>query len=338
MLRPAYRITVGDQVIDTTIEARASTALELTVRLDLDTPADAVTLRQGQVGGLRAQPGDTMSVDLGYADEDKLVRVLTGSVVAVEPGLQTQRITGHSGGDTLLRTFMDRTFEDTTAGAIVRALATAAGLDVASVEDGPALPAYVIDGRRPVARHVRDLAYLAGFDTWVTADGKLVFEGFTGNRTVHRLRYGEHVLHAELRRSRPRAGSVQVWGDSPGAGGDESWAWLTKDFGPRHGTSGSAPPMLLIERAAVRTGRLAAAVAQAAAETLTEQALHGRVRIQGRPQLLLGQLIRLEGFPDRAGVDALEGTYQVRAVRHHLTKAAGLTTDVAFRSLQGVAP
>ncbi|MEU1465860.1 hypothetical protein ABZ467_35475 [Streptomyces sp. NPDC005727] len=338
MLRPAYRIVVGDKVVDTTVEAKASTAIELTVRLDLDTPVDSVTLRQGQVGGLGAQPGDDLSVDLGYADEDQLFRVLTGSVVAVEPGLETKRITGHSGGDKLVRTFVDRTFEDTTAGDIVRALATEAGMDVHSVEDGPPFPAYVIDGRRPVARHLRDLAYLAGFDTYVTAEGKLVFEGFTGNRTVHKVKYGEHVLHAELQRTRSRAGTVQVWGDSPGSGGDESWAWLTKDFGPRHGTSGTAKPMLLIERAAVRTSKLAAAVAESVAETLAEQALHGRVRIQGRPQLFLGDLIRLEGFPDRAGVDELEGTYQVRGVRHHLTKAAGLITDVEFRTRQGVAP
>lgn len=338
MLRPAYRIVVGDKVVDTTVEARASTAIELIVRLDLDTPADSVTLRQGQVGGLRAKPGDDLSIDLGYADEDQLFRVLTGSVVAVEPGLQTKRITGHSGGDKLLRTFVDKTFEDTTAGDIVRALASEAGIDVDSVEDGPPFPAYVIDGRRPIARHLRDLAYLAGFDTYLTAGGKLVFEGFTGNRTVHKLEYGEHVLQAELQRLRPRAGTVQVWGDSPGSGGDESWAWLTKDFGPRHGTSGTAKPMLLIERPAVRTSKLAGAVAASAAETLGEQAVHGRVRIQGRPQLFLGDLVRLEGFPDTAGVDELEGTYQVRAVRHQLTKTAGLITDVEFRSLQGVAP
>ncbi|WP_328335087.1 hypothetical protein OHA70_10435 [Kribbella sp. NBC_00382] len=339
MLRPAYRIVVGDKVVDTTVEAKASTAIELTVRLDLDTPADSVTLRQGQVGGLRAQPGDELSVDLGYADEDQqLFRVLTGSVVAVEPGLEVKRITGHSGGGKLLKTFVDKTFEDTTAGDIVRALASEAGIEVDTVEDGPPFPAYVVDGRRPIARHLRDLAYLAGFDTYVTADGKLVFEGFSGNRTVHKLKYGEHVLAAELQRVSPRAGTVQVWGDSPGSGGDESWAWLTKDFGPRHGTSGTTKPMLLIERPAVRTSKLAAAVAASAAETLTEQALRGRVRIQGRPQLFLGDLIRLEGFPDKAGVDELEGTYQVRGVRHQLTKAGGLITDVEFRSLQGVAP
>lgn len=339
MLRPAYRIVLGDHVVDTTQEARASTAVELTVRLDLDTPADGFTLCQGQVGGLRPKPGDDASIDLGYADDQTgLVRVLTGLVVAVEPGLETKRITGHSTGDKLLRTFVDKTFEDTTAGDIVRVLAGEAGIDVDSVEDGPPLPAYVIDGRRPVARHVRDLAFLAGFDTYVTADGGLVFEAFSGSRTVHKLKYGEHVLAADLFRGRPRAGTVQVWGDSPGsARGDESWAWLTKDFGPRRGSSGTAAPTLLIERPAVRTGKLAASVAASAAETLTEQALHGRVRIQGRPQLALGDLVRLEGFPTQAGVDELDGNYQVRGVRHHLTKAAGLITDVEFRSLLGVA-
>lgn len=339
MLRPAYRIVIGDHVVDTTQEARASTAVELTVRLDLDAPADGFTLRQGQVGGLRPQPGDDAAISLGYADDPAgLVRVLTGLVVAVEPGLETKRITGHSTADKLLRTFVDKTFEDTTAGEVVRALGTEAGIDLDSVEDGPPLPAYVVDGRRPVARHLRDLAYLAGFDTYVTAAGGLVFEGFTGSRPVHKLKYGEHVLAAELFRARPRAGTVQVWGDSPGSSrGDESWAWLTKDFGARRGSAGTATPTLLVERAAVRTGKLAASVATSVAETLTEQALHGRVRIQGRPQLALGDVVRLEGFPERAGVDELDGNYQVRGVRHHLTKTTGLITDIEFRSLVGVA-
>lgn len=337
MLRPAYRIVLGDRVVDTTDEPRASTAVELTVRLDMDTPVDSFTLVQGQVGGLAAAPGDEASIDLGYADEDSgLVRVLTGLVVRVEPGLQTKRIVGHSAADALLRTFTDRTFEDGTAGDIVRSLADAAGVDIERVADGPQLPAYVVDGRRPAARHIRDLAWLAGFDTYLTADGRLVFEALTGSRTVHVLSYGEHVLAAELARIRPPAGTVQTWGESPGAArGDTSWAWLTKDFEPRHGSAGSEAPTLLVERPALRTTQAAATAAQAIADALGRDALRGRVRIQGRPQVALGDLVRLERFPPTAGVAEIDGQYQVRGVCHRLSKTAGLVTDITFRSLAG---
>jgi hypothetical protein len=338
VLRPAYRIVIGDQVVDTTIEPRASTAVELVVRLDLDTPVDAFTLRQGQVGGLRATPGDDASVDLGYADGDDPARVLTGLVVAVDPALETKRIVGHGAGDAMLRTFVGKTFEDTTAGAVVRSLAGEAGVGVERASDGPSLNAYVVDGRRPALPQIRDLAELSGFDVYLTPEGKLVFEAFTGSHTVHVLKYGEHVLAARLERARPRAGTVEVWGESPGSSrGDESWAWLTSDFGPRRGTAGSGAPTLLVERAAVRTAQMAATAATAIADTLTAGTLRGNLRIQGRAQVRLADLVRLEGFPAAAGVDELDGNYQVRAVRHRLSKRDGFTTEIGFRSLVGAA-
>jgi hypothetical protein len=334
VLRPAYRIVIADHVVDTTAEPKASTTLELVVRLDMDTPADGFTICQGQVGGLRAVPGDDASIELGYADDQAgLQRVVTGLVVAVDPDLETKRIVGHSTADALLRTYVDKTFEDGTAGDVVRSLANDAGLDVERVEDGPALPAYVVDGRRNAARHIRDLAYLAGFDTYVTAEGGLVFEAFAGNRTVHVLKYGEHVLAAELHRTRPAAATVATWGD--GAGGDESWAWLTKE--PLSGSAGSGSPTLVVERPALRTATAAAAAATSIAETLTELALRGRVRIQGRPQLQIGDLVRLERFPEAAGVDEIDGNYQIRGVRHRIDKVGGFLTDVDFRSLAGPA-
>lgn len=339
MLRPAYRITVGDRVVDTTAEPKASTAVELTVRLDMDTPADSVTLVQGQVGGLRAEPGDDMSVELGYSDEETgLIRVLTGTVVTVEPGLRTERVVGHSTADALLRTYVDRTFEDGTAGDIVTALAQEAGVDVERVEDGPELPAYVVDGRRSAARHIRDLAYLAGFDTYQVPTGGLVFEALAGSRTVHTLKYGEHVLAAEQWHARPRAGTVLTWGESPGSSrGDESWAWLTKDFTPRRGSAGTGAPTLVVERPALRTGKVAAAAATGIADALAASSLRVRVRIQGRPQVELGDLVRLERFPEKAAVDRLDGNYQVRGVQHRLTKVDGLLTDLTLRSLVGAA-
>ncbi|GAA1733623.1 hypothetical protein GCM10009809_31250 [Isoptericola hypogeus] len=335
MLRPAYRITIGDHVVDTTAEPRASTAVELHVRLDLDTPVDSVTLVQGQVGGLRAEPGDDVAVELGYADGDAgLVRVLTGAVVAVEPGLRTERVVGHSTADALTRTSVDKTFEDGSAGDVVRALAAEAGLDVERVSDGPQLPAYVVDSRRSAARHVRELARLAGFDTYVTPDGGLVFEAPAGTRTAHVLTYGEHVLGAEQCRERPRAATVLTYGESPGASkGDESWAWLTKDFETYRGSAGSGTPVLLVEQAALRTAAAAGTAARAIADVLTASAVGVRVRLQGRPQVRLGDLVELERFPERAGVDRLDGTYQVRAVEHRLTKTDGFLTDVTARSM-----
>ena len=69
MLRPVYRLRLGDQVVDTTDAPRASTVVELVVCLDMDTPADRLTLVLARVGELRPERGEEMVVELGWSGE-----------------------------------------------------------------------------------------------------------------------------------------------------------------------------------------------------------------------------------------------------------------------------
>src|SRR5260221_10778694 len=68
MLKPAYKLTIGGKVVDTTDEPKASTVVDLAVYLDLDTPADAVQLTLGSVGFLKPKQDDDATIELGYAD------------------------------------------------------------------------------------------------------------------------------------------------------------------------------------------------------------------------------------------------------------------------------
>jgi len=154
MLNPAYKLTIGDRIVDTTDEPQASTVVDLTVSLDMDAPADGFTLVLGQVGGLAPERDDEATIDLGYADNGGLIQVITGTVVTVEPGLTTRRIIGHSPASILLCTFVEQTYEGKTAGEIVRDLVGQAGVDVATVDDGITFPAYVIHGRRTIYHHI----------------------------------------------------------------------------------------------------------------------------------------------------------------------------------------
>ena len=329
LLRPAYRLTLGEQIIDTKDEPKASTAVDLMVRLDMDTPADGFTVVQGQVGGAAPGPEDDATIELGYTDTD-FELVLTGRVVDVRPGFETKRIVGLSTEDLLLRHHENETFEAMSAGDIVRELATRAGVDADRIDGGVTLPAFVVDGRRSVGAHIRDLAGLSGFDTYVTQEGALVFEEFAGQRTAHPLRFGEHVILIEVRRTRPAARTVEVWGESPGASrGTDSWAWLTKDFEAYRGTAGTGAPTMLLERSAIRTAEAAVSSATRTQVAVERSEVTGSVRIQGRPSVHLGDVVRLEGFP----LDDLDGNYQVRGVEHRITKAGGFVTDIGFRTV-----
>jgi hypothetical protein len=354
MLKPAYKLTIGRKsgaaagplgavsnvaaavpgsggakVIDTTSEPQASTLIDLVATLDMDGPASSFTLVMGQVGSFKVEQDAEVTIELGYADNGVLTQVMIGGVVHVEPTLITRRITGHSSLQLLHHTYVDQTYEEKNAGQIVRDLAEQAGVSVASAENGISFPAYVIDGRRCVARHLRDLAGLCGFDLYVNADNELVFKPFTGGATVHVLDYARHILALEIVRTPATISQVEAWGESAGSGAADTWAWLTKDFSGLRGTAGSGNVKSLLERPALRTGAAARTAANALLTDLERRAMRGSLLIAGRPEVKLGDAVRLREVPEAS----LNGDYQVRSVTHYLNKQAGYTTSIGFRSL-----
>src|SRR6266849_5745748 len=167
MLTPAYKLTIGKKVIDTTDKPQASTVVDLKVALDMDTPADSLIVLLGRVGKLKPQRDDAATLELGYADNGGLTQVVTGTVADLGPTLINTRVVAYTSAASLLRTFVDQTYENKTAAEIVRDLADQASVDVARTDDGITFPAYVVDGRSSVYYHMRDLAGLCGFDLYV---------------------------------------------------------------------------------------------------------------------------------------------------------------------------
>jgi len=330
MLKPAYKLTIGRKLIDTTDEPKASTVVDLQVALDLDAPADSFTFVMGNVGSFRPARDDETKIELGYADNGGFKQVMTGKVVNVEPNLTTTRVAGFSGADALLRTFVNKTYENKTAGAIVRDLADKARIQVATAADGITFPAYVIDGRRSVYLHMHDLAELSGFDVYIDTEGKLVFEKFLNGKTVHVFEFAKHIVALNVDRTPPLAGLVEAWGESAaGNRGEDAWAWLTTDFSAAKGSAGSGA-LLLRERPVLRTKEAARTAAEAALTNINRRTLRGQVVTFGRPEVRLGDSIRFRGMAD----DSLNTLFQVRSVSHRITKVAGFTTTVGFRAIQ----
>ena len=329
LLQPAYRVTLGDHVMDTTDEPRASTITELLVELDMDTPADCARLLLGRVDGPDLAVTDPIVVELGYAGSGKFSRVFTGTITRLEPGLRHIHITALSPAAALLRTRVDQTYESRTAGDMVSDLARQAGVEVALTEPGIHFPACTIDGRRSIYDHLRDLADLCGFDLYFNTTGALIFRRFTGGDRTHRFRYGAEIVELELSHTPAAATRVEAWGESPGSGASESWAWLTKDFGGAKGTAGSGAPVLLLERPVLRSAEAAQAAAEARHAAITGRTLRGRMLAVGRPEIGLGDAIQLAELPD----DRYNGRYAVRSITHRIDKRTGFTTVVGFRRM-----
>lgn len=331
LLNPAYKLTIGDKIVDTTNDPQASTLTDLLVLLDMDAPADYFRLVLGQVDGLNPNPEDDAAIELGYADDDsELFQVITGTITDAEPGLTWHRIIGHSNADILLHSHTNQTYESKSAGDIVRDLANRAGVNTASIEDGIRFPAYVIDGRRNVYQHMRELSDQCGFDVYINSDGELVFKRFSGGETIHLFDYAKHILELDLQHQRPAADSVEAFGESPASSAsDEAWGWLTKDFSGSKGVAGNGVAVQLLQRPALRTAAAAQTAAAAALTGLQRRSLRGQLLTTGRPQIRLGDAIRIREAPD----DAFNSTFQVRQVMHRLRKIDGFTTLIGFRSL-----
>ncbi len=329
LLHPAYKLTIGEKIVDTTDEPQASTVVSISINLDIDTPADSFTLVLGQVGGFQPQRDDDAKIELGFAD-DELTQVMVGQVLTSQDALTTRRINGHSAAQLLLTNFVNQTYEAKTAGQIVTALAEQAAVPVGNAEDGITFPAYVIDGRRPIYEHMHDLADLCGFDLYINADGELIFEKFHNGKTLHIFDYGKQIVALETVAAPATAVQVEAWGESPGGSqAEEAWAWLTKDFDGLKGSAGTGNPVMLLERPALRSATAAQTAADALFTQLQRRKLRGFLLSTGQPQVKLGDAIQLRNVPD----DNLNRKFQVRSVKHHIDKSAGFTTKIGFRAL-----
>jgi phage protein D len=175
------------------------------------------------------------------------------------------------------------------------------------------------------------LAELTGFNLYCDTENGLIFESFGNGQEVYPLDYAEDVLDYRFERSTAHAERVEAWGESPGSSaGAESWSWLTKDFEPRRGSAGTGTPLRLLEHAALRTKETAQRAADALLKRVQDATLRGEVTILGNPGVNLGDSIRLQGMPD----DDLNATWQVRGVRHRLTKSLGFLTTMRVHATE----
>jgi hypothetical protein len=271
-----------------------------------------------------------VAVSFSPTDNRASAQVFVGTTTTVESTLTTTCITGYGTTYPLLHTFLNHTYENKTAGAILQDLASQADLDIATLQDGIHFPAYVIDDRRSVLHHMHDIAALCGFDLYTNPEGQLVFEKFTGGHTIHTFDYGQHILDLEWLHTLPTATQVEAWGESPtGSQGEAAWSWLTKDFSDAKGSAGEAGKAQLLERPVLRTAEAASAAASAALSTIQARTLRGRLLTTGRPEVQLGDAIRLQGLAD----ERLNTTFQVRSITHRLNRRHGFTTTIEFRSI-----
>lgn len=323
--KPVYRLIVGASQVDITQDVSASTIVRLVVERAMEAQQDRCEVQLSPEGGLQPAVGESVRVDLGF--DGTLVRVFTGVVAEVLPEVTAVRVVAYGPVSSLIRLRVDQTYESQSAGQIVSDLAGQARVDLGTVDDGISFPTYAVDGQMNAARHVQRLAERCGFDAYARATGELDFRQFTTTSAGHVFTYGRDLLSYSLEVRAERASSVVVFGESAASTqGNDAASWLTKSFQPGQADGGGGTETVRVVDPSIRTTEAATTRATGVLRRSRQLAKTGTLRALGRPEVRLGDAIRVEQAPD----PRLNDTFQVRAIRHRLSRQTGMVTDVCF--------
>jgi hypothetical protein len=322
--RPTVDITLGSASADdwraALVGVRVDAALAPAVdraELYVSPNADAPT----------AALGDAVSIAFGYADGNT-AQVFSGQVIGMESHASgPTRIILANGGATLAALRVNQSYEQQSAGDIVRDLASRASITPGTVDTGPSLAFYVVDDRQSGYQHTATLARLCGFIANVAADGTLNFGAPMPGPAVQQFSFGVDVLAVRVTGTSPLVGSVSVVGEgAAGSQGTDAWAWLLNDPSSVTGTGGSGPPERLVVSSALRSNAAASGAATGAMAAFGRSQNIGRLLVAGASAVVVGSTIDLADMPQAS----LNGSGLVLSVQHRYGKQAGFLTQVTF--------
>lgn len=256
-----------------------------------------------------ASPGDTLSVQLGFQDEEE--DAWSGEVTTVEHTPRALVITGHAPTAVLSRERKSQTYVAQTIADIVRDLASAIAID--NVDADTDLSYYAVDHRRSVWGHLLDLADLSGSEITCSAGGGLRFLPVSALPSSTKFRFGAELL--SWRAGAGTEGTPATYGahGSASESGSEKWHWINPD--PTSGAGGSQVI------GAFHSRSLAEALSTAASTSAKRASVAGEIELTGQVTLRPGDVFSLS---DLASGDP--GPLRALAVAHSVDGMRGFRT------------
>jgi hypothetical protein len=275
----------------------------------------------------------TVSLDGGAG----ATQVFTGQVQEVQVGPSTLRVTAVDGLALLARVYVESTYEQVSAGFIVKDLLGSAELTPGQIDEGPTFPRYFVHRGPRALAHVHRLAELCGAEVFAAGDGRVHFRAPADGPADHVFRYREHVLDLDVLAQPPVHAGVVVYGEGAAskAGADKAHVLVT-DLDSVKGTAGDdGAAALHVVDGAVRTGDDATRLARAQLAQIQSRPVRGALTVLPAPQVQLGDRVGIDDLPsDHRAAPALAGgkALRVRSVRHTLRPGAGqgFTTRLGF--------
>jgi hypothetical protein len=318
MLTAAASLTLGNLRYDTHAVALRlrREKLPATDRLDVVLPA-----------GVRfeAAPGDPVVLDLDGGEGS--ARVFTGTLFEVRRALDSIAITARGPAHALGQARPVLALERATAGDAIRALCDEAGIDTGTIEDGPQLALYALDGRATALAEIARLAALSGMGGAFDGDGALHVTPFGGPEAEIAIRHGREIITAEMRAALDDAKQPYVMGEGANAAGKPRARLLAADFAAG-GAPADARRFALPE---LRTTDDARAAAGAIAHARARAARRVRLTTFLLPEAAPGLRIETQDMPEAVPLAEL----RVEQVTHRLRADGAALTDIIGSGITG---
>ena len=269
---------------------------------------------------------DAGTVSLGYADLPP-VAVFAGRVSAFahRPG-SALRVTATGGAADLARARPIRSWEQQTAGAVVRDLASDAGVATGTVDDGIDLAFFAADGRDSAWHVISDLAARGGLAARIDPDGKLDVRAIQTGDPVQTFHYGDDVLDLSVRERAPAPGRSVVGEGAAGSAGRDAWSWLVKDPASMTAAAGDEPLRVHAD-GALRSADAVAKAATAIGERIGRAGIAGRLLVAGAPAVAAGATFTIADAPG----EAMNGEMLAVRVEHRFSDTSGFVTRIDFQ-------
>lgn len=339
----AYAIEIGGQSVSSK-KASGSRLVSIEVERGTGGAGGRCDVRLWPTASERPAKGDPLRVGLDAGSGMRTV--FTGEVQTVRGDVESWAIQGRDGLGRLADVELEKSYEEATAGFIVKDLVEAAGAQAGELDDGPSFPRYLLHGGIRALAHASRIGALIGADLYTDGDGRVHFRRPESRPPRHQLRWRTNVLDLELAQRERLGDSLDVWGEgAAGTDGAEREHWLPTDLTGVRGQAtvgeGADDPRVSVGRlgkrprvlvdGAIRSSDAAEDVASALLQAQALRPFVGAVLLPGLADIDPGDWIELLDLPPSIHPSSARTVkLRIRRLWHFLSTTHGLLTRLGF--------
>jgi hypothetical protein len=313
LILPAYTLDLGSQRF-------TEQAIEITATLALAPVVDCMTVTFPASLSISAAPGDPAVLTLDNGEKN--APVFTGTIEAIHRSFGMTHVRALNAGGLLARVRAAVTYEQATAGDVVKGLCDEAGVTAAGVEDGVDLAWYAADPGRNAYEHIARVCDWSGAIARITTDDELETLVLDASSAGVALKFGRELLTLD---HAARAAGIEgfvVAGES-GAGSTsvpEALKPVTDFFGGSRPDGPSAKARWASEPA-LRTAKAAASAGASRQRNYGASRARGHFNAFLQPDLRPGTVVEIQALPAGFPTDLI----WLRRVRHAVSPRGAVT-------------